>query len=224
MTVHRKTRPPVNAAPGVEETARAPLSMELNVARFVEQCQALAARLPGLSGDGRYDALIGLLRQTPCDRTREGRAVVAALVAELADRAVEEVGRTARASGQGGQGVAAFVAGIGAGNEPHVTRALAVMAECAADPGLCLDRVAGRVGLSRWQLSRLLRRWTGQSFFGLLSALRVHEAKRLLVETELSIKEVAARCGYDHVSQLDHQFRRAAGVTPGGYRALWKAG
>lgn len=221
MTVPRKTRPPVGPTRGDEEAPRAPLSMELNVERFVEQCQALAARLPGLSGDGRYDALIGLLRQTPCDRTREGRAVVAALVAELADRAVEEVGRTARASGQG---VAAFVAGIGAGNEPHVTRALAVMAECAADPALCLDRVAWRVGLSRWQLSRLLRRWTGQSFFGLLSALRVHEAKRLLVETELSIKEVAARCGYDHVSQLDHQFRRAAGVTPGVYRALWKAG
>jgi AraC-like DNA-binding protein len=46
----------------------------------------------------------------------------------------------------------------------------------------------------------------------------VQEARRLLVETTLSIKEVAARCGYDRVSQFDRQFGRQCGMTPGVYR------
>jgi AraC-like DNA-binding protein len=51
---------------------------------------------------------------------------------------------------------------------------------------------------------------------------RVQEARRLLVETTLSIKEVAARCGYDRVSQFDRQFGRQCGMTPGVYRSLWQ--
>lgn len=201
-----------------------PIGIGRGVVRFAIACRQLAARLPTLSSDGRYDAVLALLRQAPGDSTREERALVVALMAELANRAVGETGRTVGLKVVQPLPLGAVVSSIRAGHHPHVDRALAVMAEGAGDSDLCLDRVSASVGLSRWQVSRLLRAWTGRSFFGLLSTLRVQEAKRLLVETELSIKEVATLSGYDHVSQLDHQFRRHAGLTPGVYRSLWKVG
>ncbi|MEZ5316817.1 MAG: helix-turn-helix transcriptional regulator [Vicinamibacterales bacterium] len=193
---------------------------------YVRRCRTLARRLPDLDADRRFDELIGTLHQAPSDcRTRAGRAVIAALVAELADRALREAGHDdpTEAASRARAAVASGRFGVGdATGHPHVDRALVELGRRATDPAICLAAVADSVGVSRWHLSRLLRSWTGRSFFGLLATLRVREAKRLLAETTLSVKEVAAHCGYEHVSHLDRQFRHEAGVTPGVYRSLWQ--
>lgn len=207
------------AAPSHRHEDRVPSSgvtEDGRVSAFVDRCRVVATELPALESAGRFDALTAVLRQVPSDcRSPAARATVVAMVAELA-------GRVLSGADSGARPEAAAVAGcIPAGCHPHVEHALALLARRATDPAITLQIVADAVGVSRWHLSRLLRSWTGLSFLGLLAALRIREAKRLLIESSLSVKEVAARCGYEHVSHFDRQFRRQCGMTPGTYRALW---
>ncbi|WLT40046.1 helix-turn-helix domain-containing protein [Synechocystis sp. B12] len=41
----------------------------------------------------------------------------------------------------------------------------------------------------------------------------------MLLERELSISEVALRCGFSSHSQLNHHFRNLLGITPKEYRS-----
>jgi AraC-like DNA-binding protein len=47
---------------------------------------------------------------------------------------------------------------------------------------------------------------------------RLEEARRLLIETELSIAEVALRCGFADQAGLTHAVRRVLSTTPGRLR------
>jgi len=47
---------------------------------------------------------------------------------------------------------------------------------------------------------------------------RIERAKSLLVEPQLSIAEVALRCGFGSQSNFTTAFRRLTNVTPGAYR------
>jgi AraC-like DNA-binding protein len=51
-----------------------------------------------------------------------------------------------------------------------------------------------------------------------LTECRMRRAKTLLRETRLDIKAVAEKAGYSNESAFSHAFRRATGLSPGGYR------
>lgn len=185
---------------------------------FVTRCRRLIAALPALDSEQRFDAVLETLRGAPAaDNAGSGRALVAALVAELATKLLDE----ARDRSPVGLDQINPTSAAG-GTARYVARALSVLAERYADHHLTLADVASAVGVSRWHLSRLLRHASGHGFHELLASTRIREAKLLLIETALSIKEVAARTGYDHVSHFDRQFRRHSGITPRLYRALWR--
>ena len=46
--------------------------------------------------------------------------------------------------------------------------------------------------------------------------------KRLLVHTDLSVKEIAGRMGMNDASYLTRFFRKQAGVAPSAFRASWR--
>jgi len=81
-----------------------------------------------------------------------------------------------------------------------------------------LSKMAKQVGLSIWYLPRLFKRNTGLSFGEYLRNLRLKNAERLLQDTTLSIKEIAAAVGYKYVSDFDHHFKSVYGICPGEYR------
>lgn len=202
-------------APSVGESPIDPI-----VSMFVKRCRRVMAQLPALDADGRFDAVLDTLREAPAATgSGAGRPLVAALVAELANRLLDE----ARDRTPARLDHMALARPLGGGRERYVERALEVLAERYADHDLTLARVSEAVGVSRWHLSRLLRHAAGRGFHELLAATRVREAKLLLLETALSVKEIAAGTGYDHVSHFDRQFRRLTGLTPRLYRAVWRA-
>ncbi len=49
--------------------------------------------------------------------------------------------------------------------------------------------------------------------------MRITRAKRLLQESDVSIREVAEQCGFATGSQFILAFRRVEKMTPGDYRA-----
>lgn len=75
--------------------------------------------------------------------------------------------------------------------------------------------VAAELGLSRDYISHLVRKKTGMTFVGYLTELRLEQARRLLRGGRVSVKEVAADCGFKSGSYFVRVFRRACGVTPG---------
>jgi len=58
----------------------------------------------------------------------------------------------------------------------------------------------------------------GHTIIEEITRLRLERVKRLLVETELPIKEIAANSGYNDDAQLCTSFRKVEGLTPGAYR------
>jgi AraC-like DNA-binding protein len=78
--------------------------------------------------------------------------------------------------------------------------------------------VASQVHLSERHVSRLFRQATGTSILEYLTRLRLEMASRLLLENELSIKQIARAVGYPDAHYFTTLFGRWMGVTPAVYR------
>ncbi len=74
--------------------------------------------------------------------------------------------------------------------------------------------------VSQWHLSKLLNKHLGQSFYDLLNAERVRQAKRLMADPALRISEVAERVGYADTAHFSRVFKKLEGVSAGEWRNL----
>lgn len=84
-----------------------------------------------------------------------------------------------------------------------------------------LERVSG---LSASRLQALFREVTGYPPLDYLRRQRVEDARRLLADGRLSVKEVAARTGFRDTSHFSKVFRRIDGLSPAHYREALLAG
>jgi AraC-like DNA-binding protein len=102
--------------------------------------------------------------------------------------------------------------------DPRINTVLQFVSTRYAEPGLSLRHLAGSVGLSPWHLSRALKEQTGVGLMELLRTTRVVAATRLLSNPHLSIKEIAARTGYNSTAAMDRHFKYIYGVPPSAKR------
>jgi len=78
--------------------------------------------------------------------------------------------------------------------------------------------VARQVYLNPDYLARIFKKETGKSIGAYLMEKRLHEAKKLLVQSSIHINEIAQRVGYDNFSYFSQIFKEKTGMTPGEYR------
>jgi AraC family transcriptional regulator, transcriptional activator of pobA len=83
---------------------------------------------------------------------------------------------------------------------------------------ISLRDVARSVSLSRGHLTTVVRRKTGRTVQEWIAERRMAEARRLLVETDLSVEEVGRRVGYGESGYFVRSFRRTHGTTPLAWR------
>ena len=83
---------------------------------------------------------------------------------------------------------------------------------------LSLEDVAQQVYLSPCYFSRLFKQVKGWSFSEYLTQVRMEEARRLLINTDFQISEIAARVGYRDARYFSQVFKRNEGCTPISYR------
>ncbi|MBV6627503.1 MAG: helix-turn-helix transcriptional regulator [Rivularia sp. (in: Bacteria)] len=81
-----------------------------------------------------------------------------------------------------------------------------------------LKEVAQAVGYSSAYLTNLVRRLTGKTVNNWIVERRIAEAKRLLLETDLSIERIAFDIGYQNMNHFYYQFRNYYKNTPGAWR------
>jgi AraC family transcriptional regulator len=60
---------------------------------------------------------------------------------------------------------------------------------------------------------------TGEAPHGFLQRRRMERAKRLLIETQMPVAELALACGFSSQSHFTVSFRKHVGLTPSKYRA-----
>ncbi|WP_018756389.1 helix-turn-helix domain-containing protein [Paenibacillus terrigena] len=78
--------------------------------------------------------------------------------------------------------------------------------------------IASELGLSRSQCSKIFTKVYGQSPRQYISRLILNKAKHLLVNSNLSIEQIAEELGFESTSQFSRQFRRWTGTAPSHFR------
>lgn len=86
------------------------------------------------------------------------------------------------------------------------------------DRKLTLEDIASRVYLSPSHVSGLFRRETGQTISSYINFIRIEKSKQLLRRGEISIAEIAARCGFEDQSYFTRVFKKQTGISPKKYR------
>ncbi len=90
------------------------------------------------------------------------------------------------------------------------------------DSGLGLEELAGALGLSRGELSRLISETTDGNFYAYINRYRVTKAIELLRdpdEQRTSIEAIGLMSGFRARSTFYEAFRREVGKTPAQYRS-----
>ncbi len=102
--------------------------------------------------------------------------------------------------------------------EPARLRDLSTfVVEHAAEP-LSVERLAKATGMSVRSLSRWCRQELGESPAEFVRRLRLDEARRLLEDTTLPLKDISSRTGLGDAATLWRVFTRRLGITPAAYR------
>jgi AraC family transcriptional regulator, transcriptional activator of pobA len=102
-------------------------------------------------------------------------------------------------------------------DEPLLAGVFGFIEERYREP-ISLKDVARAVGLTPGHLTTLVRRKTGRTVLEWIVERRMAEARRLLVETDLSVEEVGRGVGYGDAGYFARAFRRTHGTTPLGWR------
>lgn len=85
---------------------------------------------------------------------------------------------------------------------------------------ISLRDVAAGLGLTPGHLTTVVGRETGRTVQQWITERRLREARRLLVDTDLTITEIGSRVGYRDAGYFVRRFRAAHGTSP----AAWRAG
>lgn len=95
----------------------------------------------------------------------------------------------------------------------RIHHAREILMQRLSDPPSLLD-LARQVGLNDRKLKQGFRVCFGTTAFGYLHDRRMEQARSLLVETDLSVTEVAHRVGYGNLSAFSKAFHKQFGIKP----------
>lgn len=95
----------------------------------------------------------------------------------------------------------------------YVNKALEIIESRYSDP-ISADSVSREFGISKCYFCSIFKKSTGKSFTEVLNKVRVEKSKKLLVDTNHSILDIALAVGYNNHSYYSMVFKKLNGVTP----------
>lgn len=101
--------------------------------------------------------------------------------------------------------------------DPRIAAALRFIRQNATGE-IDVNRVAREAALSRSVLERRMKSLIGRSPGEEIVRLRFAAVEKLLIETDLTLDAIAARCGFNHPQYMAEAFRKRSGMTPGEFR------
>ncbi|SDZ60061.1 AraC-type DNA-binding protein [Evansella caseinilytica] len=82
------------------------------------------------------------------------------------------------------------------------------------------EEMAEVIGISYSYMRRIVYEMTGQSLIDHLNLRRIEKAKQMLVESSMTIAQIASEAGYNNVQSFNRFFRKFEGMTPSNYKRL----
>ena len=83
---------------------------------------------------------------------------------------------------------------------------------------ITLDEMARHVYLSKSHLSKIFNEEMNMSFSSFVNKVRIDNSKQLLLDSSLSIADIANMCGFEDQSYFTKQFKIATGFSPKKFR------
>ncbi|MDR1576557.1 MAG: AraC family transcriptional regulator, partial [Treponema sp.] len=103
-------------------------------------------------------------------------------------------------------------------NLDRLDRVFAFIAGNFDNPALSLEMTAEKACLNKSYFSRFLKEQTGQTFYEYLSRVRVRQAEQYLMESDMSVTEIAYCCGFNSIATFNRLFKTCTGLSPTAYR------
>lgn len=108
---------------------------------------------------------------------------------------------------------------ITASEQAFVARFVDQVERAMAEHRVDMESIASQLCMTSSQLRRKMQAITGKTSINYANELRMGRAVRLLVDDpDLTISEIADRCGYEEQSYFARQFKQFYGMTPTQYR------
>ena len=99
-------------------------------------------------------------------------------------------------------------------NDSFLEDVLKIIDNHLEDYYLGVELLCKQIGMSERQLQRKLKATTNKSPNQLISSVRLHRAKELLLQNEHKIAEIAYQTGFSNPSYFSKSFKREFGLTP----------
>jgi len=113
--------------------------------------------------------------------------------------------------------VGILYSGEGRGQTKVIERVLAFLHENYQED-ITMEQAAEYVNLSPFYFSKMFKLHSGETFSDYLTRLRIDQAKRLIANQDLSLKEICFKVGYKDPNYFSRVFKKVTGLTPTEYR------
>ncbi|WP_347835684.1 helix-turn-helix transcriptional regulator [Gracilibacillus sp. JCM 18860] len=103
---------------------------------------------------------------------------------------------------------------------PIVKQALTIMRRNYCRSDLTLELVAENLHVSTVYLSKMIKQELGQSYVQIVANMRIRRAKELLKDSDLNIRDIAEKVGFDSQHYFSTAFKKKEGVSPKQYKMI----
>ena len=190
----------------------------------VETCLSLGLRVPEdvsvLGVDD--DEMACELSEVPLSSVKQPLLAMGYEAARMLHRQMESPGSPAGSLQLLPSGVAVRASSdLFAQDDPDVAAALRLIKDHAAEP-INVAWLVRHLPVSRRSLECKFKAAVGRTLLGQIHHVRFQRAKELLVDSDLSLEQVARRSGFTNGQWMSESFRRELDITPSRYRRQFR--
>lgn len=84
-----------------------------------------------------------------------------------------------------------------------------------------IEAVAEMINMTKESFCRYFKAKTQKTYLEFLIEFRICRARRLIIEDQMSVKEIGYSCGFDSLSNFHHQFKKIVKQTPLEYKCQY---
>ncbi|MDF2959499.1 MAG: response regulatory protein [Paenibacillus sp.] len=106
----------------------------------------------------------------------------------------------------------------GGGKETHQMRVVKEYIELHYHENITLESMASMVYMNPYYFSSFFKKHTRQNFKQYVTEIRMKQAVKLLLHTDLMVYEIAGRVGYNNARQFSDMFKKRFGKLPQEYK------
>ncbi|MDF2942122.1 MAG: two component transcriptional regulator, AraC family [Herbinix sp.] len=107
---------------------------------------------------------------------------------------------------------------IGASTTDVVVKRMIAYIEKNYDQDLKLEGIAKIFNYNSAYLGKVFKKEMGESFNNVLDTIRIENAKRLLLESNLKVYQVSKQVGYSNIDYFYSKFKKNVGISPKEYK------